>query len=254
MKTKTKPKTKRRRRVAPVTIAFHSDFMDANAHPAIDVKRYSCPDVPGAPEDIRSRAYEATMEQFWRGVRDLAHAHGYSGAFSEGRSGGWCVPFEQYQAGKLAKFDRWPGQGGAIGTRTEGYPVYVDAEDTKQRARFVGFRAAVERLLAGSRAAFIAYCRELAAEAATSPKAGCGKPMRNPAEHSNGGFPMANEWKVGQEVICNGYPGHISRICDGQLAGMVEVRLERGEVCVSANDIGLLARPRRVTPTRPRPV
>jgi len=38
---------------------------------------------------------------------------------------------------------------------------------------------------------------------------------------------------VGQKVICNGYPGTITTVCDGQLKGMVEVRLARGSVCVS---------------------
>jgi hypothetical protein len=37
---------------------------------------------------------------------------------------------------------------------------------------------------------------------------------------------------VGQKVICNGYEGVISRVLDGQLSGMVEVRLDRGVVCV----------------------
>ena len=40
---------------------------------------------------------------------------------------------------------------------------------------------------------------------------------------------------VGQAVICNGFPGNIGRVCEGQLAGMVEVRLDRGLVCVSAS-------------------
>ena len=38
----------------------------------------------------------------------------------------------------------------------------------------------------------------------------------------------------GQRVICNGHPGTIERVCTGQLAGLVEVRLARGSVCVSA--------------------
>lgn len=36
----------------------------------------------------------------------------------------------------------------------------------------------------------------------------------------------------GQSVICNGYPGTVQRMYD---ADMVEVRLERGAVCVSAS-------------------
>lgn len=42
------------------------------------------------------------------------------------------------------------------------------------------------------------------------------------------------DFTEGQPVICNGYPGTISRVLSGQLAGMVEVRLAGGQVCVSA--------------------
>jgi len=38
----------------------------------------------------------------------------------------------------------------------------------------------------------------------------------------------------GQQVICNGHPGTVERVLTGQLAGMVEIRLARGLVCVSA--------------------
>jgi hypothetical protein len=38
---------------------------------------------------------------------------------------------------------------------------------------------------------------------------------------------------TGMKVICNGHEGTISRVLEGQLSGMVEVRLERGTVCVS---------------------
>jgi hypothetical protein len=37
---------------------------------------------------------------------------------------------------------------------------------------------------------------------------------------------------VGQKVICNGFEGRITKVCDGQLEGMVEVRMSRGSVCV----------------------
>lgn len=39
---------------------------------------------------------------------------------------------------------------------------------------------------------------------------------------------------VGDAVVCNGYPGRISKVCDGALDGMVEVRLERGGQCLGA--------------------
>lgn len=40
---------------------------------------------------------------------------------------------------------------------------------------------------------------------------------------------------VGDKVICNGFPMVVSEVCDGQLAGMVVAKTERGSVCVSAN-------------------
>jgi hypothetical protein len=42
--------------------------------------------------------------------------------------------------------------------------------------------------------------------------------------------------QVGTKVICNGYPGTVVVVHEGQLAGMIDVRLDRGDVCVSAND------------------
>lgn len=43
-----------------------------------------------------------------------------------------------------------------------------------------------------------------------------------------------NNLKVGDPVECNGFPGVVARVLDGKLAGMVEVRLAAGLVCVSA--------------------
>lgn len=44
------------------------------------------------------------------------------------------------------------------------------------------------------------------------------------------------QFTVGQRVICNGYEGRVIRVLSGQLAGMIEVRLARGDVCVDASD------------------
>lgn len=44
--------------------------------------------------------------------------------------------------------------------------------------------------------------------------------------------------KVGQKVICNGFPGTITKVCADQLAGMVEVRVPGGLVCVDINELG----------------
>lgn len=48
-----------------------------------------------------------------------------------------------------------------------------------------------------------------------------------------------NEVKIGQRVLCNGYPGTISKVHGGQLEGMVDVRMSRGSICIDINDLGL---------------
>ena len=42
---------------------------------------------------------------------------------------------------------------------------------------------------------------------------------------------------VGQAVICGGYPGTVTEVHTGQLAGMVTVRLYRGSICTSITEI-----------------
>ena len=44
------------------------------------------------------------------------------------------------------------------------------------------------------------------------------------------------ERKVGQHVTCSGYQGTITRVCEWSNS-MVEVRLERGTVCVDFKEI-----------------
>ena len=46
---------------------------------------------------------------------------------------------------------------------------------------------------------------------------------------------QAAQWKAGDRVTCNGYPGTITKVCEGQLLGMVEVHLPGGWACVSAS-------------------
>lgn len=41
----------------------------------------------------------------------------------------------------------------------------------------------------------------------------------------------------GARIICNGYPGTITKVCDGQLTGMYEVRVPGGIVCVGGSDL-----------------
>lgn len=46
--------------------------------------------------------------------------------------------------------------------------------------------------------------------------------------------------EVGNQVVCNGFPGTITEIYTGKLNGMIEVRLERGTVCVDATQVVLV--------------
>ncbi len=46
-----------------------------------------------------------------------------------------------------------------------------------------------------------------------------------------------NTFTVGQKVICHGYDGTVTEIHGGKLAGMVDVRLDRGAVCVPASEL-----------------
>jgi hypothetical protein len=48
---------------------------------------------------------------------------------------------------------------------------------------------------------------------------------------------MGTPIDVGQRVRVNGVEGVVSKVCDGQLKGMVEVRLERGTICVDLSTL-----------------
>jgi len=51
---------------------------------------------------------------------------------------------------------------------------------------------------------------------------------------------MNNEIQQNQKVRVNGQSGIVETICTGQLTGMVEVRLERGCICVPIAEIQIL--------------
>ena len=44
-------------------------------------------------------------------------------------------------------------------------------------------------------------------------------------------------YKVGDKVICNGYDGTVTKLCEWSDGGLVEVRLARGGVCVCADEL-----------------
>jgi hypothetical protein len=128
-----------------VEIQFHSDnATGTDAHPAINVKyrgSYNPATYDNLTDGQREGVWNNCVESFWEQAGTIAHEHGYSGVFSEGRSGGWLVPYYQYADGKLSL--KYVGQGPALG-----YPSYPDVEDRTERQRFVRFRKDITRLLA----------------------------------------------------------------------------------------------------------
>ncbi len=46
-------------------------------------------------------------------------------------------------------------------------------------------------------------------------------------------------YKAGDRVRCNGQDATVAKVCEGQLKGMVEVRMPRGMVCISLYDLDL---------------
>ena len=125
-------------------IEYHSAGMGQERHAAINVKVYGPVNVDKGYEEMAEAAWESCQERFWEEAKDLAHERGYSCVFSEGRSGGWLVPFYQTLGDGRSKFHSWPGQGGHLG-----YPSYPDIDEVGERARFRAFQREIEQLLKG---------------------------------------------------------------------------------------------------------
>lgn len=125
-------------------IQFHSDGMGREGHPAINVKVYAPvpSDLLDTPDDVYERAWESVHKGFWEEATELAHERGYSGLFSEGRSGGWMLPFYQRTADGRTRFHNWPGQGGELG-----YPHYPDVSNIGERSRFLAFQRRIQAML-----------------------------------------------------------------------------------------------------------
>lgn len=132
---------------AEVEIAFHADDGD-EAHAAINIKCHNFPDLGANLNDLdRAFIWDRTCEGWHEQAHAFAHSLGYSGCFTEGRSGGWLVPFRQVdKSGKFQKFGagfpEWTGQGG-----NKGYPKYPDMNKRREQRTFVSFRTEIEGLL-----------------------------------------------------------------------------------------------------------
>ena len=129
-----------------------------DGHAAINVKHYGFPTLPEEAEPFREQAYKTVQEMFWEDATGLAHERGYSCVFSEGRSGGWLVPFYQRGISWNQEMSRnlkrhavtgvlmmhtWTGQGGELG-----YPEYPNIDEIGERSRFRAYQRSIEAMLA----------------------------------------------------------------------------------------------------------
>ena len=149
-----------------------------DGHAAINVKHYGFPTLPEEDEPFGEAAYETIQAMFWEDAIGLAHERGYSCVFSEGRSGGWLVPFYQRGISWNQEMSRnlkrhavtgvlmmhtWPGQGGELG-----YPEYPSMDSIGERSRFRAYQRSIEAMLEGVGDSIkheAAYLREQALEA-----------------------------------------------------------------------------------------
>lgn len=105
-------------------VEYHSDGCSRPEHPAINVKLYNFPDLDGYTERQAQSAFECTQEDFWERAKDLARLYGFSGVFSEGRSGGWMLPYHSRN-------------------------IYANVADFGDRSRFLAFQRRVKKALEG---------------------------------------------------------------------------------------------------------
>lgn len=107
--------------------------------PAINVKVYHYPSfLEGMEEDTAQMEWDAYLEDWWVQACELSWEYGYTGVFSEGRCGGWLVPYYQGNA----KWLTWKGQGGNMG-----YPYYPDMKDFGERAKFLAFQRRIKAMM-----------------------------------------------------------------------------------------------------------
>lgn len=127
-----------------------------DGHPAINVKVYHLRTPEGISESQAESAYDWTVEGFWQDATIEAHERGYAGVFTEGRSGGWLVPYLWSKPGVQHSHNGRYSQG-----PDAGYPRYPDAEhDSAAREKFRGFQRAIRRMLADVQKAYDANCEE----------------------------------------------------------------------------------------------
>lgn len=100
-------------------------------------------DVGPLSEGQVQALYNQRAEDFWELVQDVARAHGFQGAHSVGRMGGWCRPYPQSSEH-------------SIGPRLE----YVLDMEAWERNRFRPFEREVLALMEACREEFLADLAE----------------------------------------------------------------------------------------------
>lgn len=122
-------------------IELHSeDGWGAVLHMAVNVKLYGELEAPEeTPDEVLRMAYDFTRESWWYEAARVAHEAGFSGVTSEGRSGGWCVPFFATEDGKLV--------GSYPDDRKNLRPVYPELGDPSDVAQFLWFQRGIETLM-----------------------------------------------------------------------------------------------------------
>jgi len=132
MNTSGRTRKAKARRTA--VIQFH------DGQPAINVK-YQARIEHGADEQTAIATWDRMVEQWWKDAEIAAQELGYSGVFAEGRSGGWLVPYTQFNGAGKQTF-KWKGQGPELG-----YPKCPDVTQPKERARFLKLQERIAELM-----------------------------------------------------------------------------------------------------------
>ena len=121
---------------------------------AINVKVYKLNTPSGVSESQAEQAFESTADWFWFAATEAAHKRGYTGVFTEGRSGGWCVPYLWSKANV-----KHAHHGPYNQSPDAGYPVYPDvAHDSAAREKFRAFQRTIRHLLDGVQENYIEDC------------------------------------------------------------------------------------------------
>lgn len=122
------------------SIELHQDGWVDFLHMAVNVKVYIDLEAPeDTPDDVLQMAEEFARQSWWYDAAHIAHEAGFSGVTSEGRSGGWCVPFFATENGKLI--------GSFPDDRRNLHPIYPDVNDEQDVQQFLWFQGGIEALM-----------------------------------------------------------------------------------------------------------